>query len=35
MIKYEYKVVKYQHWNKDISKLTEEQLINLYANEGW
>jgi hypothetical protein len=35
MIKYEYKVVKYQHWNNDISNLTEEELINKYAIQGW
>ena len=35
MIIYEYKVVKFTHHNKDESGLTEEQLINKYAKDGW
>jgi len=35
MIKYEYKVIKYRHFNQDESGLSEEQVINEYANEDW
>jgi len=34
-MKYEYKVVKFRHWNTDESGLNEEELINKYANEYW
>jgi len=34
-VKYEYKVVKFAHYDKDISGLTEEELINQYAKEDW
>jgi hypothetical protein len=34
-VKYEYKVVKFTHYGKDISGLSEEELINQYAKEDW
>jgi hypothetical protein len=34
-VKYEYKVVRFHHYNKDESGLNEEDLINKFANESW
>ena len=34
-MKYEYKIVKFEHYGRDISGMSEEELINHYASKNW